>query len=94
MRNILDEGQGVGVVLPFDHAFGGEPGDGSSSDVMVFESSFELCNEVRECAHGYGGSSDGVLSECGGPCEGGPFGHVGEGEGNHFAIGVIDFVVD
>ena len=28
MRDILNEGQGVGVVLPFDHAFGGEPGDG------------------------------------------------------------------
>ena len=49
---------------------------------------------VRECAHGYGGSCDGVLSERGGPCEGGSFGHVGKGEGNHFVVGVVDFVFD
>ena len=56
MGNILDKGWGIGVVLSFGHAFGGEPGDGIPSGVVVFECSFELCNEVGEGAHGYGGS--------------------------------------
>ena len=94
MQNILDEGQGVGVVLPFGHAFGGEPGYGGSSDVVVFECGFKLGDEIRERSHGYGRSGDGVLSECGCPSEGGPFGHVGEGEGDHFVVGVVDFVID
>ena len=94
MQNILDEGQGVSVVLPFGHAFGREPGNGSSSDVVVFERSFKLGDEVRECSHGNGRSNDGVLPESGCPSEGGSFGHVGEGEGDLFVIGVVDFVVD
>ena len=94
MRNVLNEGRGVGVVLPFGHLFGGKPGDGGPSDVMVFECSFELCNKVGECAHGYGSFCDGVLSEGGGPCEGRSPGHIGKGEGNHFVVGVIDFVID
>ena len=94
MQNVLDEGWGVSVVLPLGHVFGGKPGDGSSGDIVVFERGFELSDKVRECAHGYGCSSDGVLSERGGPCESRSFGHVGKGEGNHFVVGVIDFVVD
>ena len=94
MRNVLDEGRGEGVVLPFGHVFGGKPGDGSSGDVMVFECGLELSDKVGECTHGYGGSCDGILPERGGPCEGGSFGHIGEGEGDHFAISVIDFIVD
>ena len=39
-------------------------------------------------------NSNSILSECGGPCEGGPFGHVGKGKGDHFVVGVVDFVVD
>ena len=54
MRNVLNEGWGVGVVLPFGHMFGGKPGNGVSGDVVVFEHSFELCNEVGEGTHGYG----------------------------------------
>ena len=34
------------------------------------------------------------MSECCCPSEGGSFGHVGEGEGDHFAVGVVDFLVD
>ena len=30
MRNVLNEGWGVSVVLPFGHAFGGKPGNGGS----------------------------------------------------------------
>ena len=86
--------RGVGVVLPFSHALGGKPGDGVSGDVMVFECGFELRNEVGEGTHGYGGSCDSVLSERGCPGEGRSFGHVGEGEGNHLAIGIIDFFID
>ena len=74
--------------------FGGEPSDGSSSDVVVFEHSFEFQDEVGECAHGDGGPGDGVLPECGCPSEGGSFGHVREGEGDFFVIGVVDFVID
>ena len=93
MRNILNEGQGVSVVLPFGHTFGGKPGDGSFGNVMVFERSFELGDEIRERSHGYGCSSDGILSKRGCPSEGRPFGHVGEGKGNHFVIGVVDFML-
>ena len=35
VQNVLDEGRGISVILPFGHAFGGEPGDGSSSDIVV-----------------------------------------------------------
>ena len=56
MGNTLDKGWGVGVVLPLGHVFGGEPGDGASSGVVVFERSFKLRNEVGEGAHDYGGS--------------------------------------
>ena len=94
MRNILDEGRGVSVVLPFGHVFGREPGDGGSSDVMVFECGFALGDEIRECSHGNGRSDDGVLPESGYPSEGGSFVHVGGGEGDLFVIGVVDFVVD
>ena len=84
----------IGVVLPFSHAFGGEPGDGGPSDIVVFERGFEFGDEIRERSHGNGGSNDGVLPESGCPSEGGSFGHVGEGKGDFFVIGVIDFVVD
>ena len=73
---------------------GGKPSNGGSCNIMVFERSFEFSNDVRESAHGYGGSCDGVLSEGGSPCEGGSLSHVGKGEGNHFVIGVVDFVID
>ena len=94
MRNVLNESWGVSVVLPFGHVFGGKPGDGSSGDIVVFECGFELSDKVGECAHGYGGSCDGLLSECGGPCESGSLGHVGKGEGNHFVVGVVDFLIN
>ena len=74
--------------------FGGKPGNGIPSDVMVFERGFELRNEVGEGPHGYGGPRDSVLSERGCPSEGGSFGHVGEGEGDLFAVGVVDFLID
>ena len=92
--DILNEGRGIGVVFPFGHAFGGEPGDSIAGGVMVFECSFELSDKVGEGPHGYGGSEDGVLSECGCPSEGRPLGHVGESEGNYLVISVVDFVVD
>ena len=73
---------------------GGEPSDGGSCDVMVFERGFELCDEVGESAHGYGSSGDGVLPEGSCPCEGGSLSHVGDSEGDLFVVGVVDFVVD
>ena len=94
VQNILNEGWGVSIVLPFGHAFGGKPGDGGSGDIVVFERRFEFSNKVGKCAHGYGGSSDGVLPERSGPCESRSFGHVGKGEGDHFVVGVVDFVID
>ena len=74
MQNVLNEGQEVGVVLPFGHTLGEEPSDGGSSNIVVFERGFELQDEIRECAHGDGSPGDGVLSECGCPSEGGSFG--------------------
>ena len=56
VRNILDEGQRVSVVLSLGHAFGGEPGDGVARGVVVFERGFEFEDEVREGPHSYGGS--------------------------------------
>ena len=53
---VFDEGQGIGIVFPFGHVFGGKPGDGGSSGVMVFECGFELGDEAREGSHSYGGS--------------------------------------
>ena len=56
MRDILNKGQRVGIVLSLGHAFSGEPGNSIARGVVVFKHSFELCNEVREGSHGYGGS--------------------------------------
>ena len=83
MRNILNEGQGVGIVFPFSHAFSGEPGNG-----------FKFCDEVREGPHGYGGPGDRVLPKGGCPSEGRSFGHVGQGEGNFLVVIVIDFFIN
>ena len=94
MRDVLDKGRGVGVVLSLSYSLGGEPGDGIAHGVVVFEHCFKLCNEVKEGSHGYGGSRDGVLPKRGCPGKGRSFSHIGEGEGNHFVVGVIDFVVD
>ena len=77
VRNILDEGRRVSVVLSLGHAFGGEPGDGTACGVMVFEHGFKFGDKVREGPHSYGGPRDGVLSEGGCPGEGGTLGHVG-----------------
>ena len=77
MRNIFNERWEVGIVLPFGHAFSGEPGNGIASSVMVFECSFEPHDEVGEGPHGYGGPRDGILPKGGCPSEGRSFGHVG-----------------
>ena len=46
-RDILVQGRGVGSVLFKDHSFGCKPGDGSSSDVSLFEIFIELGNKVH-----------------------------------------------
>ena len=92
--DIFNEGQGVDIVLSLVHAFGREPGDGITGGVVVFKHCFELCDKGGEGSHGYGGAGDGVLPECGRPSESGPFGHVGESEGDHLVISIVDFVVD
>ena len=56
MRDILDKGWRVGIVLSLGQALSGEPGNSVARGVMVFKCSFELHNEVKEGAHGYGGS--------------------------------------
>ena len=56
MRDILDKGWRVGIVLSLGQALSGEPGNSVAHGVMVFKCSFELHNEVKEGAHGYGGS--------------------------------------
>ena len=70
IRDIFDEGQRVGVVFPFSHAFSGEPGNGIAGGAMVLERGFELRDKVGEGPHSYGGPRDGVLSESGCPHQG------------------------
>ena len=53
---IFNEGRGIGIVFPLGHVFGGKPGDGGSSGIVVFERGFELCDKVGESSHSYGGS--------------------------------------
>ena len=91
---VFNEGWGIGVVFPLVHAFGGEPSNGSPGGIMVFERGFELCDEAGKSSHRYGGSRDSVLFERGSPSKGRPFGHIGESESNHFAVGVVDFVIN
>ena len=92
--NILDEGWEIGVVLPFGHAFGGEPSDGIASGVMVFERNFKLLDEVREGSNGDDSTRYSILSEGGCPSEGGSFGHIGHSKGDLLVIIVIDFLID
>ena len=94
VKNILNEGQGISVVLSLGHTFGGEPGNGIACGVMVFECGLEFGDEVREGPHSYGGPRDGILSEGGCPGEGGALGHVGQGKGNLLVVIVIDFFID
>ena len=94
VRNILNEGRGVGVVLSLSHTFSGEPGDGITGGIVVFECSFEFQDKIGESSYGYGGSGDGVLPKGGCPGEGGSFGHVGQGEGNLLVIVIVDFFIN
>ena len=70
MRDILDEGRRVGVVLPFGHVLSGEPGNGVAGGVMVFEHSFELRDEVGEGSNRDNSARDSILLEGGCPGEG------------------------
>ena len=92
MRNILNKGRGVRVILSFGHAFGGEPGDSIAGGVMVFE--LEFGDEIREGPHSYGGSRDGILPEGGCPGEGRTLGHVGQGKGDFLVVNVVDSFID
>ena len=94
MRDILAEGQRVGIVFSLGHAFSGEPSDGVTRGIVVFECSFKFGDEVREGPHGYGGPSDGILPEGGCPSEGGSFGHLGQGEGDFLVVIIVDFFVN
>ena len=70
MRNIFNEGWGIGVVLPLGHAFSGEPGNGISGSIMMFERSFKLLDGVGEGSNGDDSIRDSVVSESGCPSEG------------------------
>ena len=87
-------GQGVGVVLPFGHAFGEESGNGIAGGVMVFEHSFELLDEVREGSNGDDAARDGILLKGSYTGKGRSFGHVEQGKGNFLVIIVIDLLID
>ena len=71
----------------------GKPGNGVSGDVVVFERSIELCDEVGESSKGKQCSRDGALVEGRGPGEGQSFSHIRESEGNLFIVGIIDRLV-
>ena len=77
MGNIFDMGREVGVILSLGHMFSGEPGDGISGGVIMFEHGFELRDEIREGFNGDNSTGDSILSEGSCPGEGGSFGHIG-----------------
>ena len=60
----------------------------------MFECRVELCDKVSESSKGERGSRDGALAGGCSPGEGRPFGHVQEGEGDLFVVGVIDCFVN
>jgi len=76
-----------------DHSLDGEPGDGVGFNIVVFKCGFKVCDEDGEGPHGDGGSYKGVVPECGCPGQGRSFGHVGEGEGDFFCVGVVYFFI-
>ena len=94
MRDILDKGRGVGVVLPLGYAFSGEPGDGVTSGVMMSECSLKFLDEVGEGSNSDDSSRDSILSGGGCPGGGGSFGHVGQGECNFLVIVIVDLLID
>ena len=65
MRDVLNKGREVGVVFPFGHVFSGEPGNGITGGVMVFECGFKLLDEVRKGSNGNDPTGDSVLLEGG-----------------------------
>ena len=77
VRNVLNMGWQIGVVLPFGHAFGEEPGDGIASGVMVFEHDLKFLDEVGKGSDRDSSFGEGALSESGCPDEGGSLGYVG-----------------
>ena len=61
----------------------------------VWSSLFFPKNEIpRKPIHSDGGAGNGALLKGGCPGEGWSFGYVKEGETSHFAIGIVDFVID
>ena len=61
---------------------------------MVFERSFELFDEIGEGSDCDDSSRDSILSEGGCTGEGGPLGHVGQGEGDFLIVIIIDLFID
>ena len=80
--DILRQRGRVGVVLLLLHSLGGKPRDGVPGDIVVFERSVELCDEVSKSSEGERCSRDGALTEGHCPGKGRPFSHVREGESN------------
>ena len=77
MRDILNKGWGIGVVLSLGHVLSGEPGDGIASGIVVFKCGFELLDEVGEGSNSNNSARDSILLEGGCPGEGRSFGHIG-----------------
>ena len=73
---------------------GGEPGDGIPGGVLVFKGLLEFPEEVVPGSEGYGGTNDCIFSEGISPGQGGPFGHVQEGEHDFLCVGVIGFFIN
>ena len=93
--NIFHQRGGVRVVLlALLHSLGGKPGDGVSSDVVVFKRGVELRDKVGKSSKGKRCSRDGALAKGCCPGKGRSFGHVREGESDLFVVIVVDRFVD
>ena len=92
--NIFRQRGGVRIVLLLLHSLSGKPGDGVPGDIVVFECSIELCDEVGKGPKGERGSRDGALAKGCCPGKGRPFCHVRKSKGDLFIVIIIDCFVN
>ena len=74
-RDVTLERRGELPVL-LGYAVGGQPGNGFPGCVLVFKGQLELLEKVVPGSEGYGGASNGVLSEGICPGQGRSLGHI------------------
>ena len=92
-RDIALERRGVLPII-LSHVMGGQPRDGVSGSVLVFEHCLELLKKVVPRSKGNSSAVDGVLPEGVSPGQGRPFSHIREGEGDLLCVVVAGCLVD